>query len=84
MNNNDTKLLDDLEDKKVPLEQVLDDMYNNSGVQYEARQYYYKHYATDEERQMMDKEDSFNTKFGITMIAFIVISGALIILSHIL
>ena len=40
----------------VPIERVLDDMYNPDGgmVADAARSYYYEHYATEAERMMMD------------------------------
>ena len=42
----------------VPVDQVLDDMYSDtSGVSSAARDYYYIHYATEEQRQQMDRED---------------------------
>lgn len=46
-------------EEKIPLEQVLDDMYNpNGGMPAQAaRDYYYNNYATDEEKQKMDAED---------------------------
>ena len=53
---------------KVPLEQVLKDMYTNSGVESAARDYYYKVYATDEERKEMDREDKIMSIIGIFFI----------------
>lgn len=49
----------DEEEWKVPLDRVLDDMYNpNGGLVFQAaREYYYKNYATDEEREAMDREN---------------------------
>lgn len=44
----------------IPLEQVLQDMYDNeSHLQQQARSYYYIHYATKEEKRRMDLEDKF-------------------------
>ncbi len=50
-------------DEKVPLSKVLDDMYNPDGgfVSIAARDYYYRYYATDEEREIMDYEDKMDT-----------------------
>lgn len=46
-------------EEKIPLEQVLDDMYNpNGGMPAQAaRDYYYNNYATDEEKEEMDRSD---------------------------
>lgn len=46
-------------EEKIPLEQVLDDMYNPNGgmASQAARDYYYNNYATDEEKQKIDAED---------------------------
>lgn len=48
-----------MDEEKVPVTKVLDDMYNPNGglVSQAAREYYYKNYATDEEREAMDRED---------------------------
>lgn len=53
-------------DKKedlVPKSQVLLDMENPDGgmIALAARDYYYQHYATPAEREMMDAEDRRNT-----------------------
>jgi len=43
---------------KVPIQQVLDDMYSDKGpVTWAARDYYYTTYATPEEQKEMDHED---------------------------
>lgn len=54
-------------DEKVPLSKVLDDMYNPDGglVSIAARDYYYRYYATDEERKIMDYEDKMDTIIAI-------------------
>ena len=42
----------------VPIEQVLDDMYQDKGIVSKAARDYYKvHYATKEERIDMDKQE---------------------------
>lgn len=50
----------------VPIYKVLDDMYDPNGgpVAWAARDYYYHHYATDEERKEMDREDRIATISG--------------------
>lgn len=50
------------EDDLVPVDRVLDDMYNDySPVQTAARDYYYQHYATPEERKRMDRENKISS-----------------------
>lgn len=49
----------------IPVEKVLADMYDDLGiVSWSARDYYYKHYATEEERREMDMEDKIGTILG--------------------
>lgn len=49
----------------IPVEKVLADMYDDLGiVSWSARDYYYEHYATDEERREMDMEDKIGTILG--------------------
>ena len=57
----------------VPLEQVLDDMYDPDGgiPAIAAREYYYEHYASEAERRMMDAEDKANQRFAIGFMAFV-------------
>lgn len=43
------------EEKMIPLEQVLQDMQYGSGVESAAEDYYYLHYATDEEKAEIDR-----------------------------
>lgn len=46
----------------VPISQVLDDMYADKGiVSLAARDYYYLHYADDEQREQMDREEKIQT-----------------------
>ena len=59
---------------KVPLEQVLDDMYDPySAVSGAARDYYYREYATEEERKAMDREDRINTIIAACLLGFVVV-----------
>lgn len=62
-------------EEKIPVEKVLDDMYNPNGgiVAWSARDYYYDNYATDEEKAEMDREDRIsNNILKIIMGVFIV------------
>lgn len=63
-------------DKLVPVEQVLDDMYSDGYAQSAARDYYYRHYATPEEQEMMRREDKMTDRccalFWLCYIALIV------------
>lgn len=66
----------DEDEWKVPLDRVLDDMYDPNGgpVSWAAREYYYKNYATDEEREAMDRED--RTEYIIAIIfALMLLAG---------
>jgi len=65
----------------VPVLKVLDDMHNDySLVQYEARQYYYKHYATDAEKKSMDTEDKVCLALGVLLFG----SAPMIIIGNII
>ena len=48
-----------MDDEKIPVDKVLEDMYNPNGgpVSWAARDYYYREYATEEEKREMDRED---------------------------
>ena len=65
------------EEELIPVEKVLDDMYDDLGiVSWAARDYYYNHYASDEERKDMDSEDKINeviAKLGIAVIIGLII-----------
>lgn len=64
------------EQDKVPVERVLDDMYNPySGVSSAARDYYYINYASDVERKEMDREDAV-----VSTIGWIIVGALLVIL----
>lgn len=53
-------------EKLVPLAQVLDDMYGDKGpVSWAARDYYKAHYATEEERKALDREEKVGLIFSI-------------------
>lgn len=58
----------------VPIDQVIEDMYNPDGgpVSWAARDYYYEHYATEQERIKMDREDRIGSVIAmIFWIAFV-------------
>lgn len=59
-------------EEKIPIEKVIDDMYNPNGgmVSEMARDYYYMNYASPEEQKWMDHEDRVHT---IVAIAFMII-----------
>lgn len=67
-----------MDDKEVliPIERVLDDMYNPNGgmVADAARSYYYEHYATEPERRMMDHEDKVNQTVAYIIMGLYVLS----------
>lgn len=62
----------------VPLQQVLDDMYNPDGgyAAMAARDYYYQHYATADEKKKMNREDKIKMFFAVI---FLVLVGFAII-----
>jgi len=66
---------------KVPLEQVLKDMYEDSGVETAARAYYYQHYATPEERIKMDREDWITRAVTCIISVGILIAAAISVIS---
>lgn len=66
-----------MDDGKVPLDQVLKDMYDPySAVSGAARDYYYREYATEEERKEMDREDRINTIVAGFILGFIIVGMA--------
>lgn len=68
--------MDNNKEELVPLDRVLKDMYDDySPVQTAARDYYYKHYATPEERVKMDHEDKI-TSIVVSIIWAAAICGA--------
>lgn len=67
-----------MDDKEllIPIERVLDDMYNPDGgmVADAARSYYYEHYATEAERKMMDHEDNVSQTIACVIMGLYAIS----------
>ena len=69
-------------DERIPLDQVLADMNNPLGgpAAQSARTYYYEHYATDEQKAKMDKDERRNmiliAVFSILLSAILVGSTA--------
>ena len=48
-----------MSEPKIPVEQVLNDMYNEDGiVASAARDFYYINYATKEQQELMDEEEN--------------------------
>lgn len=68
-----------LEDVIIPVEKVLDDMYNPDGglVAMAARDYYYTYYATPDQKVKMDKEEKrqkvYTCLFEIGILIFVAI-----------
>lgn len=67
-----------MDDEKIPVDKVLKDMYNPNGgpVSWAARDYYYREYATEEEKHAMDREDR---QVAIGSAVFYVLSILLIV-----
>lgn len=55
-----------MDDEKIPVEKVLEDMYSPEGgpVSWAARDYFRTYYATDEEKKLMDLEDKMENTFA--------------------
>ena len=76
----DIQQIDELkkEEKLIPVEQVLNDMYRDGHAHSPARDYYYQHYATREEQEMMQREDKTTNRycavFWICYISLIVVA----------
>ena len=73
------------EEKLIPVEQVLDDMYSDSAYSDAARDYYYMYYADDEEREQMDFEEklvniiSYSIAIGfVAIVIFGICSGIIV------
>lgn len=62
----------------VPVDKVLKDMYDPNGgpISWAARDYYYIHYATPEERNIMDREDRFDDI--LTLLFWIIYVGLVV------
>lgn len=72
------------EEEMIPVEKVLDDMYSSNGmISSAARSYYYIHYATEEEKQQMDREDKIEKIVSVlcTGIIGILVIGFIILVS---
>lgn len=66
-----------MEEEKIPIETVLDDMYGDYGVvSYAARDYYKLNYATPEELIIMEREEKREYIFAIVF--WIILIGAMI------
>lgn len=51
---------------KVPVSKVLDDMYSDKGmISLAARDYYYQNYASEAEKEEMDREERVQNVFAI-------------------
>ena len=62
------------EEKLVPVERVIDDMYSGNAYSDAARDYYYINYADDEERERLDFEEKIANIISYSIIiGFIVI-----------
>ena len=59
-------------DEKIPVLQVLDDMYGDKGlISWAARDYYKAHYASPEEAQQMEREEKRQFIFAVLFVASI-------------
>ena len=69
------------EDEELKKLQCIEAMYSDNGiVSTAARDYYYTHYATEEERKKMDKEDRMYDTIGtVVAIAVYVFMGLALI-----
>lgn len=72
-------------EEKIPVLQVLDDIYNPNGgpVSWAARDYYYINYATSEVQRQMDKEEKFQTIFAFSVTIGIVLLCVVMVISSI-
>lgn len=68
-----------MSEEKIPVQQVLDDMYNPDcgPISWAARDYYYINYATPEEQYELDREDKVQTILAV--IFMIVLIGGPIV-----
>lgn len=74
------------EKEKIPITKVLDDMYDPKGgpVAWAARDYYYENYATDYERETMDREDKIETIVAIIFLIILVAEIAICVVASLL
>jgi hypothetical protein len=58
----------------IPIEKVLKDMKFGGGIVSEAAKDYFRiHYATEEERRLIDREDRLNTIKAMSVYAILII-----------
>lgn len=58
----------------IPIEEVLEDMKLGGGIVSEAAKDYYRiHYATEEEKRLMDREDRLNTIKAMSVYAIMIV-----------
>lgn len=48
----------------IPIEKVMDDMYSNSWIASSARDYYFIHYATEDEKEEIRKQEKMEFLFS--------------------
>lgn len=74
-----------MNEEKIPIEKVLEDMYNPNGgqVAMSARDYYI-HYATNEEKRMMDIEDDIRFIIGCLLLLFFVVGTVICTIDYII
>ena len=68
-----------MEKDKIPVEQVINDMYDPSGgvTSCAARDYYYNNYATESEKKTMDQEDRIAHGMEILTVCLVIIATVL-------
>lgn len=81
---NSIKPLPPVEDNNlIPIEKVIDDMYSDSCIASSARDYYFIHYATEDEKEEIRKQEKMEFLFSacflsIPFICLIVVCLAII------
>lgn len=63
-----------MDECKVPVENVIDDMYSDSAVSSAARDYYYTNYATEGEKAEIDREKRVENIIAIIVWVGIIIA----------
>ena len=63
------------EEKLVPLEQVIEDMYSGNAYSDAARDYYYMYYVDEEEMVQMEFEEKL-----VNIISYSIIAGIILII----
>ena len=62
---NSIKPLPPVEDNNlIPIEKVIDDMYSDSCIASSARDYYFIHYATEDEKEEIRKQEKMEFLFS--------------------